>query len=122
MDRGRNRALLVSARDANDSLVQCVVKLPGLMEMGDMHPFHTLLEWLAAAYARLLGITVPDSLEVIVTPAFATAIRDSGIRAGAMKSSISWATPRECPRIEAAIDHAATAQTHGLARPCRSGS
>ena len=46
MRAGRNRALLLGARGEDGVLVDCVVKLPGLMENGMMHPLPSLLEWL----------------------------------------------------------------------------
>ena len=86
MRAGRNRALLIGARDEQGDAVDCVAKLPGLMESGSMHPLPSLLEWLGAAIGTELGIETPAAYELIVTRAFAESIRDESLRAGVAKS------------------------------------
>lgn len=84
---GRNRALHLGARDAEGTLVDCVAKLPGLMENGTMHPLPSLLEWLGATLAIEFGIAAPASFEVIITSEFAASIGDPTIRAGVTRST-----------------------------------
>lgn len=86
MRSGRNRALFIGARDAAGTLLDCVVKLPGLMETGSLHPLPSLLEWLGATLATEFGIHVPPSYEVDVTPAFAGAVVDTALASGVRKS------------------------------------
>ncbi len=86
MRAGRNRALLIGARGDDGELIDCVAKLPGLMENGAMHPLPSLLEWLGAALAAELGVTSPKPYEVIIAREFAEGIRDEVIRAGVAKS------------------------------------
>jgi len=86
MRAGRNRALLIGARDDDGELVDCVAKLPGLMENGIMHPLPSLLEWLGASLAAELGVMTPVAYELVVVKEFADGIQDHGIRAGAARS------------------------------------
>lgn len=78
MKAGRNGALLVQARTAEDAPVECVVKLKAAMaaDHGVLVPFPYLCEWFAAAMARVLGIHVPEPFELVVTKAFADALLD----------------------------------------------
>lgn len=85
MATGRNRALVVAARDADGSLVQCLIKVPGLME-APRYPLDSLLEWLGAAFARELKVTVPESYAVEITPAFASSVLAPAIREGLSRS------------------------------------
>jgi hypothetical protein len=86
MKAGRNHALLIGARRDDDALVECVIKLPGLMENPALHPVPSLLEWMGAALARELGIYTPEPYEVIVTRAFAESIPRGELRPGAVRS------------------------------------
>lgn len=86
MRSGRNRALHVGARDAAGTLLDCVVKLPGLMEMGSLHPLPSLLEWLGTILAAEFGILAPPAYEVDVTPAFASVVIDPVLAPGVRKS------------------------------------
>jgi hypothetical protein len=83
---GRNGALLVSARTQDGASVDCVVKVPGLMENPTLHPLPSLLEWLGAALALELGISVPRPFLVQVTKEFADSVLDLPVAAGLKKS------------------------------------
>ena len=86
MRAGRNRALHVGARGDDGALVDCIAKLPGLMENGMMHPLPSLLEWLGAGLAIELGVPTPAPYELIVAREFADSIRVDEVRVGAMQS------------------------------------
>ena len=85
MDRGRNQAILISARGAN-GLVECVVKLAAGLENPGLAPLPYLLEWLAAALAPHLGVRACRPYDVSIARAFADAIKDAGIREVALAS------------------------------------
>lgn len=86
MKNGRNGALFISARGVDEASVDCVVKVPGLMENAAMHPVPSLAEWLAAAVGQAIGIVIPTPLNVEITAEFAAAVTDSKVAAGLKKS------------------------------------
>ncbi len=87
MASGRNRALLLSARDAAGLRVDCVVKVPALMENPTLHPLPSLLEWVGAAIARALQVPVPEPLNVRWSRALALATIDATWREALLASS-----------------------------------
>lgn len=70
MEAGRNRAVALGCHGAED--VTCVVKLPTRLQ--GMAPYTYLVEWYAAEIARALGILVPRSFCVRITPPFAQSV------------------------------------------------
>lgn len=87
MTSGRNRALLMVARDAAGARVDCVVKVPALSENPGLHPVPSLFEWLAAAIARALQVPVPEPLKVQWSAALAAATVDPTWRRGLEQSA-----------------------------------
>jgi hypothetical protein len=85
MAKGRNGAILVSARGAQGA-VDCVVKLSAGLENPALAPLPYLLEWLAAAVAEQLGVRAAHPHEVQITPEFAGAIGDPAVRKIALAS------------------------------------
>lgn len=83
---GRNRALLVSARGPDGESIDCVVKVPGLMENAALHPVPSLVEWVAASLARELGVVVPRALLVRITLEFAQSVSDASVATGLSNS------------------------------------
>src|SRR5687768_16875596 len=69
---GRNQAIVVAARAPDDEAIECVVKLSA--RLGGLSPLPHLLEWVAAALGRRLGIDIPEPYEVEITPAFAESL------------------------------------------------
>jgi hypothetical protein len=74
--------VIITAR-RSDGPVECVVKLAARLAMP---PAEYLFEWVASAVGRALGIVVPEPLCVTISPEFAAAVGDPGLRGAAMKS------------------------------------
>lgn len=90
MGSGRNGAVLLSARGADDVSVLCVVKPPGLTDNPALHPVPSLLEWLGATIGRALSVVVPASFKVLITEDFANSVKETGVVAG-LKQSVGAA-------------------------------
>lgn len=86
MGAGRNGALLLSVRDGEGQLVDCVVKVKALMELAYNHPVPALAEWLAAVLAQEFGIPCPKPYNVEITAEFARSVSDASVAAALGKS------------------------------------
>lgn len=72
MTSGRNKALLLGCRTTAGAPVDCVVKLSACL--GGTAPVPYLVEWCATVLGRLIGINVPEAVEVIITRDFAAVL------------------------------------------------
>lgn len=73
MASGRNQPLLLLTRDGAGDHLSCVVKARPRLAAP---PSEYLFEWLTAALARRLGLTVPDPLAVTITSEFASGVSE----------------------------------------------
>lgn len=67
--------------------VDCVVKVPALMENPTLHPLPSLLEWVGVAIARALRVPVPEPLNVRWSRELAAATIDATWREALLASS-----------------------------------
>ena len=87
IETGRNKPIIVGARQQDGDMVHCVVKLAARMEGGAaIHPIACLNEWVAAAVADHLGIAVPRPYEIIISREFAESIAHAEVRRHALAS------------------------------------
>lgn len=86
MSSGRNKALHISARAVSGETVDCVTKVPGLMENPTLHPAPCLFEGLASLLASQLGVTTPRPYEVILSREFAESVDHPSVSAGLSRS------------------------------------
>jgi hypothetical protein len=77
MGSGRTRPILVSARTADETPVQLVIKARNRLVMP---PSEYLFEWLGAAVASALGIEVPAAFAVTIDRKAAQSVMDPELR------------------------------------------
>jgi hypothetical protein len=75
--QGKSRALLLTCRSQGGTAVECVVKIDARL---DRPPAEHLCEWLAAALAAQLGITVPIAYRINLSLDFANSISEAPVR------------------------------------------